>query len=91
MDKATPLRLIQTGNWRYELDADTVNGLSDKQYTVEASVDDAAQNQATASHTFTVDSKLPLLTVDLFASDNILNLAEATLGQSLTGQNGTPG
>ncbi|PHI30515.1 Ig-like domain-containing protein [Budvicia aquatica] len=74
------------GNWRYELDADTVNGLSDKQYTVEASVDDAAQNQATASHTFTVDSKLPLLTVDLFASDNILNLAEATLGQSLTGQ-----
>ncbi|MCS5452776.1 Ig-like domain-containing protein, partial [Enterobacter huaxiensis] len=51
-----------------------------------ASVTDTAGNSANTSHSVLVDSSLPVVTVDTLAGDNIVNAAEVTAGQTLTGK-----
>ncbi|MBU5666961.1 Ig-like domain-containing protein, partial [Enterobacteriaceae bacterium S32_ASV_15] len=55
-------------------------------YTVTASVTDNVGNSAAATHDVLVDSSLPVVTLNNFAGDNIVNAAEVAAGQTLTGK-----
>ncbi|MDO2366786.1 Ig-like domain-containing protein, partial [Escherichia coli] len=54
--------------------------------TVTASVTDNVGNSAAATHDVLVDSSLPVVTLNNFAGDNIVNAAEVAAGQTLTGK-----
>ncbi|TQI78977.1 Ig-like protein group 3 [Serratia fonticola] len=73
------------GSWNATVPAVDVQALPQGSQTVTATVTDIAHNPASATHNVTVDTVPPLLEIDLFAGDNILNLAEALLGQVLSG------
>ena len=69
------------GNWRVEVDAST---LSDGAQTVNVSAS-GADGTATRSETLTIDRTLPVLTLDPFTGDNIVNVAESQTSQTVTG------
>ncbi|WP_140919969.1 Ig-like domain-containing protein [Limnobaculum xujianqingii] len=73
------------GNWSLTLPAQVVQGLPQGSQTVTVEVSDLAGNPATVSHTIQVDTVPPLLTIDIFAGNNVLNFDEASLGQLLSG------
>jgi ribosomal 50S subunit-recycling heat shock protein len=73
------------GSWSATVPVADVQALPQGPQTVTATVTDIADNPASATHTVTVDTVPPLLEIDLFAGDNVLNLAEALLGQVLSG------
>lgn len=73
------------GSWSATVPSADVQALPQGSQTVTASVTDIAENPASATHNVTVDTVPPLLEIDIFAGDGILNLAEALLGQVLSG------
>ncbi|MGL5388968.1 MAG: Ig-like domain-containing protein [Serratia sp. (in: enterobacteria)] len=73
------------GSWSATVPSADVQALPQGPQTVTASVTDIADNPASATHNVSVDTVPPLLEIDLFAGNNILNLAEALLGQVLSG------
>lgn len=73
------------GNWNATIPAADAQALPQGPQTATATVTDIAGNPASATHTVTVDTVPPLLDIDVFAGDGILNLAEALLGQILSG------
>lgn len=76
------------GTWSVNVPpADLVN-LPQGSSTINATLSDAAGNTTPATHVITTDTTAPLLSVDLLTGDNILTLAEALLGQTLTGTGG---
>ncbi len=56
--------------------ASAVSALGEANYTVTASVTDNVGNSAAATHDVLVDSSLPVVTLNNFAGDNIVNAAE---------------
>ncbi|WP_193135866.1 Ig-like domain-containing protein [Enterobacter hormaechei] len=75
-----------SGNWRVTVPASAVSALGEANYTVTASVTDNVGNSAAATHDVLVDSSLPVVTLNNFAGDNIINAAEVAAGQTLTGK-----
>ncbi|MEP8991868.1 Ig-like domain-containing protein [Enterobacter hormaechei] len=75
-----------SGNWRVTVPASAVSALGEANYTVTASVTDSVGNSAAATHDVLVDSSLPVVTLNNFAGDNIVNAAEVAAGQILTGK-----
>ncbi|MCU2890825.1 Ig-like domain-containing protein [Enterobacter hormaechei subsp. xiangfangensis] len=75
-----------SGNWSVTVPASAVSALGEANYTVTASVTDNVGNSAAATHDVLVDSSLPVVTLNNFAGDNIVNAAEVTAGQTLTGK-----
>ncbi|HDT5218998.1 TPA: Ig-like domain-containing protein [Enterobacter roggenkampii] len=82
-----------SGNWSVTVPAAHVSALGEANYTVTANVTDSVGNSASTSHDVLVDSSLPVVTIDTLAGDNIVNAAEVTAGQTLTGKvtNAAPG
>ncbi|MBT1838548.1 Ig-like domain-containing protein [Enterobacter hormaechei subsp. xiangfangensis] len=75
-----------SGNWSVTVTASAVSALGEANYTVTASVTDNVGNSAAATHDVLVDSSLPVVTLNNFAGDNIVNAAEVAAGQTLTGK-----
>ncbi|MFB4928162.1 Ig-like domain-containing protein [Enterobacter hormaechei subsp. xiangfangensis] len=75
-----------SGNWSVTVPASAVSALGEANYTVTASVTDNVGNSAAATHDVLVDSSLPVVTLNNFAGDNIINAAEVAAGQTLTGK-----
>ncbi len=75
-----------SGNWSVTVPASAVSALGEANYTVTASVTDNVGNSAAATYDVLVDSSLPVVTLNNFAGDNIVNAAEVTAGQTLTGK-----
>ncbi|MEG5875196.1 Ig-like domain-containing protein [Enterobacter hormaechei] len=75
-----------SGNWSVTVHASAVSALGEANYTVMASVTDNVGNSAATTHDVLVDSSLPVVTLNNFAGDNIVNAAEVAAGQTLTGK-----
>ncbi|WP_412766980.1 Ig-like domain-containing protein [Enterobacter ludwigii] len=74
-----------SGNWSVTVPASNVSALGEANYTVTASVTDTAGNSASTSHQALVDSALPVVTINAVAIDDVINAAEVTAGQTLSG------
>ncbi|WP_424980800.1 Ig-like domain-containing protein [Enterobacter ludwigii] len=75
-----------SGNWSVTVPAAKVSALGEANYTVTASVTDTAGNSASTSHQALVDSALPVVTINAVAIDDVINAAEVTAGQTLSGK-----
>ncbi|WP_442876447.1 Ig-like domain-containing protein [Enterobacter ludwigii] len=75
-----------SGNWSVTVPASNVSALGEANYTVTASVTDTAGNSASTSHQALVDSALPVVTINAVAIDDVINAAEVTAGQTLSGK-----
>ncbi|WP_458573684.1 Ig-like domain-containing protein [Enterobacter ludwigii] len=75
-----------SGNWSVTVPAANVSALGEASYTVTASVTDTAGNSASTSHQALVDSALPVVTINAVAIDDVINAAEVTAGQTLSGK-----
>lgn len=84
------------GSWSVFIPAQQFAGLSDGSYTISASVADQAGNPGSASRGVTLNGDVPTVTINTFASDDVVNAAEhgsslvisgtttAPIGQTLT-------
>ncbi|HGC0063843.1 TPA: Ig-like domain-containing protein [Escherichia coli] len=75
-----------SGNWSVTVPALAVTALGQANYTVTAAVTNSIGNSNTASHNVLVDSALPGVTINLVATDDIINAAEAGVAQTISGQ-----
>lgn len=75
-----------SGNWSVTVPAANVSALGEANYAVTASVTDTAGNSASTSHQALVDSALPVVTINAVAIDDVINAAEVTAGQTLSGK-----
>ncbi|QCR35526.1 hypothetical protein C1N62_05205 [Nissabacter sp. SGAir0207] len=74
------------GSWQLTIPAEDLLGLTDGNYTLTASAEDAEGNALSASAPLAVDLNLqPELVFDLFAGDDILGADEADIDQQLSG------
>lgn len=74
------------GSWSVSVPAADVQTLPQGNNVINASVNDVAQNPASATHNVTVDTQPPLLIVDVQTHlDNVLNLDDALLGVVVKG------
>ncbi|MRT58291.1 Ig-like domain-containing protein [Enterobacteriaceae bacterium RIT693] len=76
------------GTWSVTVAADKASALSDGVYTVEASVSDAAGNGSSASHNLGVDVTVPSISFGVVAGDDVINLAEHSQAQIISGISG---
>ncbi|MCZ5551383.1 Ig-like domain-containing protein [Escherichia coli] len=75
-----------SGNWSVTVPASRVSALGEATYTVTAAATDADGNSGSASHNVQVNTALPGVTINVVASDDIINAAEAGAGQTISGQ-----
>lgn len=74
------------GNWSTTVPASDMQALSDGASTpITAQLADAAGNITTVSETVTVDTTAPLILIDAFLGDNVINAVDLTTSQLLTG------
>jgi hypothetical protein len=73
------------GSWSVNLPAAQAGALQDGNVSVSASVSDAAGNSTTATQDLWVDTTVPVITINTIAGDNILNSAEQTQAQIVSG------
>ncbi|MBF7957585.1 Ig-like domain-containing protein [Rahnella victoriana] len=73
------------GNWSATVPAAQAGALADGNVTISASVSDAAGNSTSTTHDLRVDTTVPVVTIDTIAGDNILNSAEQTQAQIVSG------
>lgn len=73
-----------SGNWTVTI-PDTAATLADGTHTVTATLVSNGTADLTSSELVVVDRVVPVLTINAFAGDNILNGSEITLAQILTG------
>lgn len=75
------------GSWTVNVPTADLNALSQGSHSITAILKDAAGNTSTTAQlNIIVDTEIPLLTIDAFAGNNILTMAEALLGQVLSGK-----
>ncbi|EEW1635003.1 Ig-like domain-containing protein [Escherichia coli] len=75
-----------SGNWSVTVPASRVSALGEATYTVTAAATDADGNSGSASHNVQVNTALPGVTINVVASDDIINAAEAGVDQTISGQ-----
>ncbi|HAW0817273.1 TPA: Ig-like domain-containing protein [Escherichia coli] len=75
-----------SGNWSVAVPASRVSALGEATYTVTAAATDADGNSGSASHNVQVNTALPGVTINVVATDDIINAAEAGAGQTISGQ-----
>jgi len=73
------------GVWTLEVPAADLAALSEGALTVTASVNDKAGNNGQTTHTLTVDTVAPTVTISTVADDDIVNNAEQLAGQTISG------
>uniref|UniRef100_UPI00389A905C Ig-like domain-containing protein n=1 Tax=Enterobacter roggenkampii TaxID=1812935 RepID=UPI00389A905C len=73
------------GTWTLDVPAADLAALSQGALTVAASVNDKAGNSGQTTHTLTVDTVAPTVTISTVADDDIVNNAEQLAGQTIRG------
>ncbi|UAN24255.1 Ig-like domain-containing protein [Enterobacter sp. JBIWA003] len=73
------------GTWTLDVPAADLAALSQGALTVTASVNDKAGNNGQTTHTLTVDTVAPTVTISTVADDDIVNNAEQQAGQTIRG------
>ncbi|WP_455769212.1 Ig-like domain-containing protein [Citrobacter europaeus] len=73
------------GTWTLNVPAADLANLSEGALTVSASVNDKAGNNGQTTHTLTVDTVAPTVTISTVADDDIVNNAEQLAGQTISG------
>ena len=73
------------GTWTLDVPATDLAALNDGALTVTASVNDKAGNNGQTTHTLTVDTTAPTVTISTVADDDIVNNAEQLAGQTISG------
>ncbi len=73
------------GHWSVDVPAAHAGVLKDGNVTVSASVSDTAGNSTSTTHDVLVDTTVPVVTINTIAGDNILNSAEQTQAQIVSG------
>uniref|UniRef100_UPI0038F71CCD Ig-like domain-containing protein n=1 Tax=Enterobacter roggenkampii TaxID=1812935 RepID=UPI0038F71CCD len=73
------------GTWTLDVPAADLATLSQGALTVAASVNDKAGNSGQTTHTLTVDTVAPTVTISTVADDDIVNNAEQLAGQTIRG------
>ncbi|WJW88114.1 Ig-like domain-containing protein [Enterobacter pseudoroggenkampii] len=73
------------GTWTLDVPAADLAALSQGALTVTASVNDKAGNNGQTTHTLTVDTVAPAVTISTVADDDIVNNAEQLAGQTIRG------
>lgn len=73
------------GTWTLDVPAADLVALSQGALTVTAVVNDKAGNSGQTTHTLTVDTVAPAVTISTVADDDIVNNAELLAGQTISG------
>ncbi|WP_427178531.1 Ig-like domain-containing protein [Enterobacter hormaechei] len=73
------------GTWTLDVPAADLVALSQGALTVTAVVNDKAGNSGQTTHTLTVDTGAPAVTISTVADDDIVNNAEQLAGQTISG------
>ncbi|MGC6097865.1 Ig-like domain-containing protein [Enterobacter quasiroggenkampii] len=73
------------GTWTLDVPAADLAALSQGALAVTASVNDKAGNSGQTTHTLTVDTVAPTVTISTVAEDDIVNNAEQQAGQTIRG------
>ncbi|HHQ5956927.1 Ig-like domain-containing protein [Enterobacter hormaechei] len=73
------------GTWTLDVPAADLVALSQGVLTVTAVVNDKAGNSGQTTHTLTVDTVAPAVTISTVADDDIVNNAEQLAGQTISG------
>ncbi|UAN34428.1 Ig-like domain-containing protein [Enterobacter asburiae] len=73
------------GTWTLDVPAADLAALSQGALTVTASVNDKAGNNGQTTHTLTVDTVAPTVTISTVGDDDIVNNAEQLAGQTISG------
>jgi len=83
--KSYTATVANDGTWTLDVPAADLAALSQGALTVTASVNDKAGNNGQATHTLTVDTVAPTVTISTVADDDIVNNAEQLAGQTISG------
>lgn len=84
-----PATVQPNGQWTLDIPANALAGLTNGDYTVSVTATDAAGNATTQESTLTVvvdAATLPVLTLDPFAGNDVLDAAEQRVDQVISGQ-----
>ncbi|HCQ0565358.1 TPA: Ig-like domain-containing protein [Escherichia coli] len=73
------------GSWSVNVPTSALGALTASNYTVSATVNDKAGNPGSASHNLAIDTTAPVLTINTVAGDDIINDAEHTQAQVISG------
>ncbi|EPJ7086956.1 Ig-like domain-containing protein [Citrobacter amalonaticus] len=79
-----------SGNWSVFVPATDFNGLVDGNYTITATVNDAAGNAGGTSHNVTLNGDVPTITINTLSTDDIINAAEHGTSLILSGTTTAP-
>jgi len=77
---------VENGLWRVDVPVDDVLKLANTDYTLNVSGEDSSGNIGSTTAVFTVDTRLPVVTVNTFAGDNQVNHDEIAVNQQVSGQ-----
>ena len=79
-----------SGNWSVVVPANDFNGLVDGNYTITATVNDAAGNPGGTSHNVTLNGDVPTITINTVSMDDVINAAEHNAPLTLSGTTDAP-
>ncbi|MDA8478312.1 Ig-like domain-containing protein [Citrobacter sp. Awk 4] len=84
---------VNSGVWSLTVSSADLQLLSNGNYAITASVTDQYHNGQSTTHNVTVDTRVPVITFNSFAVDDIVDAAEAATAQVLSGHvtNAQPG
>ncbi|OVB68323.1 hypothetical protein UP74_27340, partial [Escherichia coli] len=73
---------VQTdGSWSVSVPSADLSTLTASNYTVNAAVSDKAGNPASVNHNLTVDTSVPVVTINTVAGDDVINATEHAQAQ----------
>ena len=77
---------VQTdGSWSVSVPPADLSALTASNYTVSAAVNDKAGNPASVNHNLTVDTSVPVVTINTVAGDDVINATEHARAQIISG------
>ncbi len=83
--KSYTATVANDGTWTLDVPAADLAALNQGALTLTASVNDKAGNSGQTTHTLTVDTVAPTVTISTVADDDIVNNAEQLAGQTIRG------
>ncbi|MFA9329979.1 Ig-like domain-containing protein, partial [Escherichia coli] len=73
------------GSWSISVPPADLSALTASNYTVSAAVSDKAGNPASVNHNLTVDTSVPVVTINTVAGDDVINATEHAQAQIISG------
>ncbi|MBE8059005.1 Ig-like domain-containing protein, partial [Escherichia coli] len=73
------------GSWSVSVPSADLSTLTASNYTVNAAVSDKAGNPASVNHNLTVDTSVPVVTINTVAGDDVINATEHAQAQIISG------